>query len=613
MGKINILPEHIVNQIAAGEVVERPASVVKELVENSIDAKAKHIKVYIEEFGTKLIEVIDDGSGISKEDGPNVFKLHATSKIAKASDLKAISTYGFRGEAIASIRSSASSIELLSKSESDIDGYSIKADPKEIVFTKKKPPERGAHISVHNLFSTIPARKKFLKTENTENNHIKECIKQFALANPNIHFELFIDSKSVFNFPTTNQLKDRVYDVLGKEIASNLFETTESTHPEISVKAFWGSTSLGKSRNSEQYMFINSRFVTNSTVYSAIAQAYQGFLHKSLKPTFVVFITLNPEKVDVNVHPRKLEVRFSDPKMVFTAVYKSALNTLQRQSKQELTQSFSTNNQGWASTDSIQPTEVPHVSHSLSNTAPHSFTHRTEHKSKIKEALIFTQKLLETAEDSQTSEYGASSGSLDSASIEPFQLFNTYILFERAENLIIIDQHAAAEKIAFEKLLKDYGVQKTKPLLVPEIIELSSKDLDIILANKAEIAQIGIIFEKFGNNSIQVIEIPEILKEIDIQELVDRLINTTGEFDSYYKEYESQSNSPLSHEAYYLIATSACHGSIRAGQKLSVVEMKNIIKDLFDLNNPGNCPHGRPTYYKLEKFEIEKNFKRILN
>lgn len=584
----------MINLIAAGEVVERPASVIKELVENSIDANAAHIKIYIEEYGTKKIEIHDDGDGIHPEDIENVFEQHATSKISSSKDLNSILTYGFRGEAIASIRSVASKIQLITKHNAGESAAIATATT--INKNNEKPPTKGTIIVIHDLFKNVPARKKFLKTANTENRHIKEAVIQFALANPQIHFELHIDDKKIINTPKTDSIQTRIFDLFGNEFRKNLYETiNQENNREITTKAFWGNPSLARSRNNEQFIFVNKRAVYNSTIVSAVTQAYQGFIHKSLKPAFILFMDINPSKVDVNVHPRKLEVRFTDPKEVFTQVYKSALNTLQNQSRADLQKRIYAENAAPKQSTGKRISEaVSHVSQSL--TQP-----KTSHTS-ISQALEFTNMLLQEQDEDAEKTY----------TYKPLQIFNTYILFQKEDSVIIVDQHAAAEKIAFEKLLAMYGEPQTKPLLVPEIIDLSSDELEIILKNRKTLEQMGFIVEVFGSNSVQVIEIPEILTDLQTDELIGKIINTTNEFDAYYQEYSSQTPNPLDQDSYYLLATTACHGSIRAGQSLSEQEMNNLLQDLYNLENPGNCPHGRPTYYQLEKKEIEKFFKRIL-
>lgn len=615
MSRISVLPPHVVNLIAAGEVVERPASVLKELLENSIDAGSTHIKVYVEEHGSKLIEVIDNGSGIEKDDAPLVFEQHATSKINRSSDLQKISSFGFRGEAIASIRSVAEKIHLQSMTDKS-DAFAYIATPTTLTQDSPHGSNHGTRIQIYNLFATVPARKKFLKSPTTELKHITETLIQSALTHPNIHFELYHNDKQIKNFPNST-LEARVADVMGSDFIKHSYETEAVEHPPYKLKAFLGNTNLGKKSSANQYLFVNNRFVTNKSIYSAIAKAYQGFLHRDLKPSYIMFFEAAPDVIDVNVHPRKLEVRFNEPSEVFKFVFYKTKTILNNKAKEELTNDFTEpqvdNNSKPINTNKHS---VPHVSRNRTSSPTSQYIPKSK-EARVQQAMNFTQVLLEN-EGLESDILGSvtSSGSEHVESIfidsNPKQLFNTYILIEKDDSLIVVDQHAAAEKIAFEKLMKQYNKPQSKPLLVPSIVELDQAQKEVMMNKQETLSSLGLTIEPFGQNSIQVTEVPELTSELDAQEYIERVLAETDEFESSYEGYASQTTHPISEEEYYIIATTACHGSIRAGQQLKEVEMIQIVKDLFSLKNPRNCPHGRPTYYKLDKYEIEKFFNRAV-
>jgi DNA mismatch repair protein MutL len=615
MPKIQKLAPHVINLIAAGEVVERPASIVKELLENSIDARATHVKVYIENYGIDLIEVIDNGQGISKEDIPLVFEQHATSKISKSKDLLEINSFGFRGEAMASIRSVSEKIILQSKIEND-SPHSVIVTPTSINEYTSDGYQNGTRIQVFNIFSTVPARKKFLKTPATELKHITQTFLQIAMANPKIHFELHHNNRVLYNLVPGSDL-ERIADILDTPFVKNSYKIN-SISSKLEIKGLLGNSTLGKKYKPTQYLFINQRFVTNKTISSAVQKAYSGFLHKDLKPQYILFLKLDPKEVDVNVHPRKLEVRFDDPAQIFKLVYVNVKKTLELESKKEIINDFNITNISNKETNRVKQASV-HDNALITFTNKNTFSSKQVSSSKnidkkdrslnIQKALTFTQKLLE---DKQISNNLTDSFVEVSFDRKPKQIFNTYILIEKNQNLIIIDQHAAHEKIMFEKLLIQNNKKKPKPLLIPQIIELSETEIESLNAQKNPLMHIGFRFEKFGQKSLQITEIPEQIEHINLENFFKEILNEEDDLLKNFQTYEFDQKITLTKEQFVLLAKTACHGSIRAGQKLTIDEMNNLIANLFKLKYPKNCPHGRPTYYKLEKTEIDKFFKRIV-
>lgn len=635
MAKIHKLPQNLINLIAAGEVVERPSSVVKELLENSIDAGAKKIIVNIEEFGTKLIQVKDDGVGMNQEDALLALEQHATSKIITKEDLEAIGTLGFRGEALASISSVSERVVIETKSiESDSEPIIVEYKSnveKGLKSGKGSQSQNGTTISIHNLFKNIPARKKFLKAETTELKHIISTFIEVALPHISIHFELNHNGKLIHRLTSTPDYRTRIFEIWGKNMANGLFENRSEK-----IDGLISKTENATKSKPLQYLFINNRFVKSPLVIAAINEAYHGFIHRDLKPNFFIFLKLDPKNVDVNVHPRKLEVKFENDREIFSLVHGFIRKTLETSSKEALHQSITnTRNIGFigdlesketdlASTSVSDPTsdytkalrtkDEPRLnlgpkSHQSSMFNDRSTIGKNYRKSKINEAMNFTGALFTSNTESEVLDEKEGEG----AAFEPqnlMQIFNTYIVFENNRNRIIfVDQHAAAEKIAFEKLLKDYGSIKTKPLLVPEIVEFrNSAEKEDILKKKELLNQSGVVVEDFGSKAIQVIEVPDLLKNPDIQTTIDEILHRDSEFKDTYEA--SEVSNTISQEQYIFLATLACHGSIRAGQKLSYDEMKRIVTNLLKLENPYNCPHGRPVMWELSRTELEKNFKR---
>ncbi len=635
MNKIRILPQNLINLIAAGEVVERPSSVLKELLENSIDAESSKIIVNIKDYGNELIEVKDNGVGMDQENAKMAFKQHATSKINNEEDLHKILSFGFRGEALASISSVAERVELQSKIENG-EAVKLTIENTKEDFAKSTQTEKGTKISIYNIFKNIPARKKFLKSNAVELKHLTETFLNIALPHLNIHFELYHNDRLVYRLTKAESFKNRVFEAFGKQTASNLFEMKTFDNGQIKITGYFGKPEIGKKSYNFQYTYVNRRFVINKIVATAVLEAYKGFIHKDLKPAYFLFIEIDPSQIDVNIHPRKTEIRFLNSQEIFRYVYSLCRKTLETSTKSIITDTLqdnfdSENRQDSASNDFFGHTTQKPSFLANDKTSNYSFKQKAP-KGKVQEALSFTKNLIDSSKsqnfqeflNSDSEEKKALYNDKNEAIIQGsdsqitqqemkydkvFQLFNTYILFEKDNKLIMLDQHASAEKILFERLYLNLGELKTKPLLIPEILELKRHDKELLLEKKEELKNIGIILEDFGQDSIQILEIPEAVENIDIQDYIDEVLNMNTDLEKTY-ESEKDIYPKLNKEVYMLLATTACHGSIRAGQKLEREEMVSIIKNLLTLKNPYNCPHGRPTIWQLERSEIEKNFKR---
>lgn len=600
MGKIRILPQNLINLIAAGEVVERPASALKELLENSIDANATEIIVRLENYGLDTISIKDNGVGMTKEDAIMAFKQHATSKIISEDDLHRIVTMGFRGEALASISSVAESIEVETKTEgSKAVKFIIRQT--EIEEKPSTKTENGTLIKINKLFENIPARKKFLKTPQTEYRYITDIFLNVALVHTGMHFELYNNNKLVYKLTKTDNIKNRIFEVWGG-LAKNLFEETLFDSPQLKIKGIFGKSEAARKTSGIQYIYLNNRYIQSKVVSAAAQEGYSGFIHKDLKPSYFIFIEINPEEVDVNIHPRKMEAKFAKSDEIFRSVLTLTKKTLEKNTKDIINASFSSiSSQNYSQPRTIIQNEDTNPRKRFSN----SYT--SKERSKISDAMTFTKELLQPIKHVADS---VAEVSLMQDSLKPFQVFNTYIVVEKDNKLIFVDQHAAAEKIMFEKLVSQMGKLQKKLLLVPEIIDLPKDSKEYILSHKEQFEDLGFSIEDMGLDSIQVLEIPEILNKFDIKEYIESILQPEGNIVANFGQFETYNGIKLTRDIYLIIATAACHSSVRAGQKLSENEMLNILKDLNLLYNPYNCPHGRPVIWELSRYDLEKGFKR---
>ncbi len=600
MGKIKKLSTELINLIAAGEVVERPASALKELMENAIDAGSSKVIVNIEEFGTKLIEVIDNGSGMDNDDAINAFIQHATSKISDKTDLLKISSFGFRGEALASISQVSEETIIETQQAEASTGTIARFRSGETTTEQKYVKEQGTTIKVKNLFKNFPARLKFLKSASTENKYLEEIFKGIAFANPHIEFELNIDKKNEYKLPAAKDKLSRIYDIWGKDSAGTFYQEEFYDGTTIQISLIAGKPELAKKANPLQMIYVNQRPISSKLIHAAVNQGYEGSIHRELKPNYVVLVQLDPELVDVNIHPRKMEVKFANEQEIFKLVYGLTKKTLEKHARSAI---FSEPVQRVQTTNDL-PFKV-------SNNAP-SFksvpsTGSSKPFSTKDEAISFSKILSDSVKDiSSTGET-----SYQQENFKPIQVFSTYIVFQKDNQIFIVDQHAAAEKILFEKLVREYTQDKprSKPILVPQIIELKKADKEKVLAHTDLCARMGLVLDDFGGNSVRVTEVPELLKDFDAEGFLDEIIEREEELVPL-KNFNNDFD--LTEDEYYLIATAACHGSIRAGQTLSEYEMVNLLRTIDFIDTTQNCPHGRPIVTKLKREDIEKNFKRVI-
>lgn len=597
---IKVLSKDIVNKIAAGEVVERPASVVKELVENSIDAGATEIQVLIEDFGTKRIQIIDNGTGIRKEDFKDLFKKHATSKISDIEDLESIASYGFRGEALASI-SSVSELELITKHDSDEIGTQINLENGKVSSEKPASIQKGTNFNVINLFSNIPARKKFLKSKSTENKAILDVLNKYILANPNISFTITIDGTTKsFNKAESKDRIAQIFRINAEDLIplfndSNIKISGFAVHPRNFIKS-----------RSYQYIFVNNRPISDNTIVKAIIDGYDTFLMKHQYPGYVIFLNLDPKDVDVNVHPRKTEIRFINPQDVYRAV-RSSVNsalvkhlkkeTLDRLAKSEVNDQIEDYSPVTNSNQKIETQDLSSFEDFLNEPSKtKDFVSKKDSKEINKQAILFNEEI--------SSVQVTSSSKLNLDLENATQLLNSYILTSSDEEILIIDQHAASERYFYEKYLSELRTKKvrSKVLLIPEIYKFD--DFEVIEIEKFSkvFEEFGFRFEVFGKDEIRITEVPDFLKMNDFGKVFKRIV-----FDILSDSEIGNIQDKLRHE---IAAILACHTAVRFGDKLNRTEITQILKNLITCEDPYNCPHGRPIIQDFEKYEVEKKFKR---
>lgn len=616
---IRVLDINTISKIAAGEVIENPASVVKELVENSIDAKAKHIVIEIKDGGTKSIKVSDDGIGIDKEDIELAFMQHATSKLSDISDLDSIASFGFRGEALSSI-ASVSSVRLITKRREDNKtyGYRCTLDFGGRPVIDEVASNDGTSIEVIDLFKNVPVRKRFLKGISRENAFIEDLVIKFALVRDDISFELIIDNKRKFYSNGDSNLRNVVFNLYGKEILENMIELNYS-QDDIIIEGLIAKPIIARNTRNDEIYFVNERYVKDKTISRAIEGAYEGFLMQHKFPLVILKIKIDSSKVDVNVHPKKTEVRFSNEELVYFSVYNAIRSTLDKVSliHEEKLDIVTDDN---IDVDDYNLSEIKNVEiETNSDRLPTDVVDKQDIQKKV--ISVDTLPSMSSILNSKVSE-GISISNLHKTlspkyEEKPFiqktlsedhkyigQVFNTYILVEFENKLYIIDQHAAHEKINYERIMSKYREGKvTSQKIFPSIIlKLTPVQYDSVMKNIDEFRKLGYELEGFGNNDIKVDSVPYNIFNIGNENLLMDMIDSFAD-DKNKEQYESIVEK---------IASISCKKAIKANHILSEVEVKQLLRDLFSLDNPYNCPHGRPTIISLSKQEFEKKFGRIV-
>ena len=603
---IRVLPSNLVNQIAAGEVIERPASVVKELVENAIDAGASKIEVSLEGGGKNLIMVTDNGCGMGKEELSLAVERHATSKLP-TDDLFAINFLGFRGEALPSIASVAKlTITSRQKNAKDCWQITVVGGNKENV--RPTPGNVGTRIEVRDLFFTTPARLKFLKSESSEAAQCIEMLQRIALANPAISFYLYSDGKKKISLDACQgELFDsrqrRIADVLGKEFGDNSMPIS-AENEFCSVTGVVSLPTYNKANSLSEFLFVNNRPVRDKLILGAIKGAYQDMMMSGRYPACAIFINVNARYVDVNVHPTKAEVRFYDNGAIrslivggirraldFGSQHSADTGGLEHLLQESISNHYTTSGGDFELNTARR--DIPQFQMPLSRG-------RTTGGYTARIPVLDTQYSVRVPEEPST-ETIADVGELGLAKA---QFHNTYIISQTEDSIVIIDQHAAHERITMEKMKQSMAKSERLPsqlLLLPEIIDLSAAEKTGLLEYTDTFAQLGLVVEDFGTTAVLVREIPALLGDTDVKKLIKDLAAEIAEWGSAYS---------LTDKIHHICATIACHGSVRAGRALNIEEMNRLLRDMEKTEHSGQCNHGRPTYVKIKLTDIEKLFER---
>jgi DNA mismatch repair protein MutL len=586
---IRVLPTQVANKIAAGEVVERPASVVKELIENAIDAGATDIQIEIKQGGRRLMRVVDNGCGIPPSEVELAFARHSTSKIASEDDLAHITTLGFRGEALASI-AAVSQVTMLTRVKGEAAGIQLRVEGGQIVRQDRRAANPGTILSVENLFYNTPARLKFLRSESTESSHVVRLVSAYAVAFPQLRFRLTDNGKLVLQTPGNGNLYDVLVKVYGLDMAQQLMEIqsqeapgeeTPSPDSQVRVAGYVGAPSLHRSKRSYQMLFVNRRWIQDRSISYAIQEAYRTLVPAGRHPVAVVSITLPPSEVDVNVHPTKREVRFRNPRMVFTAVQRAVRRTVLDQAP--------------VASMSQRPTAVGGTQWAQQQSMP--FGRRALPHGSVGQMALEVQRTADT----ETLDINRTPMSEQLPMLRVLgQVRQTYIIAEGPDGLYLIDQHAAHERILLEQLQSEQQAMavSSQTLLQPLTIDLPAQQRELLELLSEQLAAFGFDIAPFGGDTCLVRAIPATMSPAHVPEVISELLDAARE----------SRDASLSPEG--TLAVIVCHSAIRAGQTLSQDEARELIHQLENTRAPYTCPHGRPTMIHLSAAQLEKSFGR---
>jgi DNA mismatch repair protein MutL len=594
------LSEATVNRIAAGEVVERPASVVKELVENALDAGARRIDVLTDGGGRRLIRVTDDGEGMTHADLALAVERHATSKL-KGDDLLAIDTLGFRGEALPSIGAVARLI-ITTRYKSEPHAWSLEVDAGKKSDVKPAALGQGTTVEVRDLFYATPARLKFLKTDRSEAEAVREVVRRLAMSRPDVAFTLAGEERAPVTWGAANDELTRLGDVLGPDFRANSVRV-DAEREGVRVEGFAGLPTLSRANTLAQYLFVNGRPVRDKVLVGAVRGAYADYLPRDRHPLLALFVTLQAREVDVNVHPAKTEVRFRDGGLVRGLIVSALKQALARDGQRAATTG------GSATIAAFRPVAA------MARRGSYDWRRSPARPPGYVSARSATA--LGFAEAAQAAfDVGAPSADAHVDSFEPAaeqierplgaaraQVHETYIVAQTRDGLVIVDQHAAHERIVYERMKAAIGKSGVarQILLIPEIVELDEADAARLVARAEDLARFGLLIESFGPGAIAVRETPSMLGEVDAQGLLRDLAEHMAEWDDEL---------PLERRLLHVSATMACHGSVRAGRRLKPEEMNALLREMEETPNSGQCNHGRPTYVELKLTDIERLFGR---
>lgn len=607
--QIQVLSQRLANQIAAGEVVERPASVVKELIENSLDAGANRIDVEVEQGGLKLIRVRDDGIGIAQDQLPLALARHATSKVYSLDELEALGSLGFRGEALASV-ASVSRLTLTSKPMAQSEAWQVASHGRDMSAELIPAAHTdGTTVEVKDLFFNTPARRKFLRTEKTEFNHLEEVIKRQALSRFDVAFSLRHNNRTVHSLRAANSVAEqqrRVAQLLNPDFMSNSL-VIDTERAGLSLQGWVGLPTFSRSQADMQYFFVNGRVVRDKVIAHAVKQAYRDVLYHGRQPCFVLYLTLDTAGVDVNVHPTKHEVRFRDQRLVHDFLFSQlhrALAEVRPEAETRLSE---------FSSQPVQPSlsgpaagefaGQAHLDIAIQNTQPYR-PHYSDNPVPVKESLSLYQSVPSPAVPSNNPNLPET----QSTDVPPLgfalaHLHGAFILSQSQEGLIIVDTHAAHERITYERMKAQYDAAQVQaqPLLVPQKLSLSEREADTAEEFSDVLQSFGIELHRQGPETVLVRQIPVYLQQADVEPLIRSVLADLAEHQT--------TDAILAHRN-EILSTMACHGSVRANRKLTVPEMNALLRDMERTERSGQCNHGRPTWTQLSMAELDKLFLR---
>ena len=625
MKRIAPLPDHLINQISAGEVVERPANALKEILENSIDAGATEISVELAQGGIKLIRVRDNGAGIHADDLPLALSRHATSKIACLNDLEHVTSMGFRGEGLASI-ASVSRLSLTSRQKHSDYAAMIRAVDGTLSDVSAASHPVGTTVEVADLFFNTPARRKFLKTEATEYAHCATVVERLALAYPHIAFSLKRDGKTVFHYPSQT-LAQRISVIVGEEFVAAALPL-DNTHNTLRLHGMVAKPTFTKGKSEKQYCFINHRFVRDKVMQHAVKQAYRDVLHQQLAPAYVLFLELPPEAVDVNVHPTKAEVRFRDSQAVHQLVFHTLNKTL-AQTRADQTESIShAASLLPPSADITTPTTLAPQPVPTKKSPPVAYTPTARIPQQRSLSLRESQAALNIyatlyqkddgdpeLQQLEQQRFGTptpsplSSPPNSSAELPPLgfaiaQLLGIYILAQAEDSLILVDMHAAAERVNYEKMKAQRaqaGALASQALLIPVSFTASHEEMAALAEHGDSIKQFGLDLSALSSHTIAVRAVPHMLSKADVAELSRQILHEFAQIGTSHTIAARENQ---------ILSTMACHGSIRAGRQLTLPEMNALLRDMENTPRSNQCNHGRPTWVRLSLKELDALFLR---
>ncbi len=606
MSKIRILPDALASQVAAGEVVERPAAVVRELVENSLDAGASHIEVHAQRGGMAMLKIVDDGSGMDREDAMLSLERHATSKIRTKDDLAAIMTFGFRGEAVPSI-ASVSRFRLATREKDALVGTEVEVNGGKLIEVRDHGGASGTTIEVRSLFFNVPARRKFLRTEPTEFSHVEQQVMLHAIANPHVAFTLTHNGNPVFHLPATRDLLERIRGLMGGELASRLLKVEQQTHHGVTISGYIGGPGMSRSNRQQQITYLNGRPIESASISYGLREGYHTALMKGQYPVTFLFIQMDAHAYDVNVHPAKKEVRFHDGNSVRDAIARAISRTLETANKLptghvprrvEAELAVETTPPPLKLAPQVEMPPPPKQEVFRLPVTPASAPLKREFLPPEPPKAVSAPEPLPALKAPETTE---------EPKVPEFRIIGVlqklYVLMESPEGLVMMDQHAAHERVNFEKFRRalESGGVPCQRLLMPITLQTTPRDSDLLKQNLPALGKLGIEIDAFGPNTFKVEAVPAFLKTDDPAAWLDGVIEELRSLSS------KTSSLRLSEDA---IATTACRASVKSNDVLSIPELQALLKDLFACEMPYCCPHGRPTLVQIGTAELERKFGR---